>query len=206
MKYAVFFLVVGVALSTIAVRGGGWSLLLLWPSVSVVLVGVAYAGLGPGVFGKRSDGTLHPGSACMLFPYVGSAWLVWHVARIVRREPPFHTLFEGVRIGRRLLPNEYPPGIASVVDLTCEFPEPTEVRADRTYYSLPVLDGAAPSIQALGDLINDFNRLPRDVYIHCAGGHGRTAIAAAALLISSERASGRRPRTSKCFKRDRRPE
>ena len=189
MKYVVFFFLVGGILGTTAIRGGGALLLLLWPGVSFTLVGMAYAGLGAPVFGKQADGTLHWLSTWVLFPYLGFSWIIWHIARMIKRERAFDTLVDGIVIGRRLLPDEYPSGIASVVDLTCEFPEPKAVRDGRTYCSLPVLDASVPSNDALEDLVKEIATLRRDVYVHCAEGHGRTAMVAAALLVCSGEAT-----------------
>jgi hypothetical protein len=183
MKFAVLFLILSIALGAAAVDLGDALLVLLWPSANFAVIAAAYAGLGPRVFAKRPDGTLAPLSVILLFPYLALGWLVWHVARLIKREPPFDTLVEDIYIGRRLLPDEYPPGIASVVDLTCEFPEPRRVRLGRFYRSLPVLDGSVPDSGALQELVREIPHFRGGVYIHCAEGHGRTATAAAALLL-----------------------
>ncbi|UCG50464.1 MAG: dual specificity protein phosphatase family protein [Candidatus Latescibacterota bacterium] len=183
MRYPVFFITVSVVFGGVAVRNGGASLILLWPAVSFALVGSAYAGLGTRIFGKRSNGTLDPFCATVLFPYLIFPWLVWQAVRVGTREPAFHPLIDGIFIGRRLLTDEYPPGIESVVDLTCEFSESKHVREGRTYRSLPTLDASAPESAALEALIKEIIQLQRGVYIHCAEGHGRTATVAAALLL-----------------------
>lgn len=189
MKYSVLFLLVGLLLGTLACRNQGRSLLLLWPGVSFTLVGMAYGGLGARVFGKRPDGTLDPLRAGILLPYLAITWIVWRGLRWVRRGEDFGPLVEGVFIGRRLLAGEYPPGIASVVDLTCEFPEPKGVRDGRVYRSLPVLDASGTSLETLRNLVTEISRMRREVYIHCAEGHGRTAMVAVAFLLHSGAAS-----------------
>ena len=67
---AAFFLMLGSGLAVIAVLSGGFSLLLLWPGTAYLVIGLAYIGLGPAVFGKRKDGGIHPVSLCFLFPYL----------------------------------------------------------------------------------------------------------------------------------------
>jgi hypothetical protein len=41
--------------------------------------------LGPGVFGKKADGTMAWYSVLLLLPYLLAAWIIWHLARIVGR-------------------------------------------------------------------------------------------------------------------------
>ncbi len=183
MKYAVVFLVVAILLGRAAIGGSPVRLLFWWPSVSFAVVAAAYAGLGPRVFGKRSDGTLHPFHTVLLLPYLAVTWSLWHLSRLLRREPPYHLLTERIYIGRRLLPHEYPAQIETVVDLTCEFAEPGDVRNGRTYRVLPTLDATAPREDALATLLDEVVGTRGSVYIHCAEGHGRTGLAAAALLL-----------------------
>lgn len=128
-------------------------------------------------------------------PYLLYAWILWHAWRLVTREPAFHTLTDGVTIGRRLLASEVPDGISTVIDLTCEFPEPRAVRESRTYRSLPVLDAGRPALAALRELVEEIRCSDEGVYIHCANGHGRTGTVAGALLPTAGKVeSGREAR------------
>ena len=54
---------------------GGVAWALAWPAASVTAVGCGYLGLGPGVFGKRADGTLRAAHTVLHFPYHVVAWL-----------------------------------------------------------------------------------------------------------------------------------
>ena len=109
---------------------------------------------------------------------------MWHLSRALRRESPFNELVEGITIGRRLLPGEYPEGIESVVDLTAEFPESSRIRQGRIYRAFPILDGSPSTPAALEQIARAIMDLPGDVYIHCAEGHGRTALVATSLLLA----------------------
>jgi protein-tyrosine phosphatase len=73
------------------------------------------------------------------------------------------------------------------VDLTSEFIEPLPIRCGASYCSFPILDGMAPSPKSLHDVILDLR--PGRTFVHCAQGHGRTGLFAAALLISRGQAS-----------------
>ncbi|WP_312786526.1 phosphatase PAP2 family protein, partial [Stenotrophomonas indicatrix] len=53
----------------------GTALWLLWPMVSLLLVSLAYAGLGTAVFQKRADGRLTMAARWLLAPYLAAAWI-----------------------------------------------------------------------------------------------------------------------------------
>lgn len=68
------------------------------------------------------------------------------------------------------------------MDLTSEFSEPAAMRSG-DYFCLPILDASIPSLE---EFLNGIERVashPGPIYVHCAEGHGRTALFAAALLI-----------------------
>ncbi|MCU0873279.1 MAG: phosphatase, partial [Pirellulaceae bacterium] len=140
MKYAVLFLILGPALVAEAVVGRGLYWLLLWPGISLTVVGLAYLRLGPGVFGKKPDGTLAWYSVLLLLPYLLAAWVVWQVARIVGREDCCNEAAPGLFVGRRPLAGELPSQVTLVVDLAAEFIECRAVRTACRYISAPVLD------------------------------------------------------------------
>ena len=127
---------------------------------------------------------MRPLNVLVLAPYLLPTWSLWHLSRAARREAPFDELVEGITIGRRLLPGEYPEGIESVVDLTAEFPESSRIGQGRTYRTFPILDGSRSTPAALEQLAREILELPGDVYIHRAEGHGRTALVATSLLLA----------------------
>jgi protein-tyrosine phosphatase len=184
MRYTVVFALFGVYLAVVAFAVGDFGWLLLWPAVSFLLVGAAYAGLGPGIFGKRPGGTLAWWALLLLLPYLVLTWAVWHLARAFRKEACCHEVAPGVWLGRRPYPRELPPDVTLVVDLTAEFPAHRGVRRGRTYLCLPTLDTGAPEEAAFGDLVRQVAAWRGKVYIHCAAGHGRSALVAAAVLVA----------------------
>lgn len=183
MKYAIVFWCVTAGCVYKALVLSGWWLILLWPGVSFGAAGVAYAGVGPKIFGKRSDGSLSPFSTVALFPYLLYTWSLWHLWRLCTREAPYHDLYDGVKIGRRLLPNEFPEDVGMVFDLTSEFSEPASILRKVCYRNYPTLDAKplepAALLQAAQEVLNAGDR----AYIHCANGHGRTGTLAGAVLL-----------------------
>lgn len=182
-KYAAAFASLALLTIAAAVLYGGLAWLLIWPAISLAVVAVAYGGVGPRMFGKRSDGTRAGWATVALAPYLLLQYLLWHAIRTLSRENALDAVSDDVWIGRRMLgPELAHHKIDIVVDLTCEFIEPALVRATRDYRSFPLLDVTAPSAKAL---LAFLELLPADrtCLIHCAQGHGRTGMVAAALLL-----------------------
>lgn len=73
-------------------------------------------------------------------------------------------------------------GIAAVVDMTCEFVERREVVDGRRYRCLPTPDGHVPRLGALARAVEEAAMSTGPLYVHCAMGHGRSAMFVAALL------------------------
>jgi protein-tyrosine phosphatase len=183
MIYALTFAVLGLGLGLVAAVNGGIACLLLWPAISFFVVATADAGFGPRVFGKRPDGTLSPGRAAIVYPFLLYAWAVWHVQRLCSREPPWQEVAPRLRIGRRLLPREFPTDVEILVDLAAEFPEPRSNCIARTYVSFPILDASVPGAEALTALVQTICKHDGVVLIHCAQGHGRSGLVAAGVLL-----------------------
>ncbi len=107
--------------------------------------------------------------------------------------PPFQELHDGLTIGRRLLPSEFPSQITKVFDLTCEFPEPPQIRRKVFYRCLPTLDARSPTVAVLRQVAREVLNAGGGVYIHCANGHGRTgAVAGAVLLVGGKARTSRK--------------
>jgi protein-tyrosine phosphatase len=172
----------GAASAWLAIGVGGAGLALLWPAESFLLVSVAYLKNRPAMLGKRTDGTIKAWALLLLGPYFLLTWAIWHADRILRREDCANEVAPGLWVGRRPLAGEVPVGVRVIVDLTAEFPAVRAVREHPGYVCVPVLDGGVPEGRVFGALIG---RLEGEtgVYVHCASGHGRSGMLAAALLM-----------------------
>jgi protein-tyrosine phosphatase len=182
MKYGILFSIVAALLVTTAVIHRGWHLLSLWPALSFAVVAIGYFRTGPSVFGKSPNGKLSFANQAILLPYLLYLWSVWRCIRIVKRASAFDCLTEDIVIGRRLLSHEFPKNIDHVIDLTCEFTEP-EVLRSHSYWSFQISDASVPSPEEFQTWVRQSAELTGNLYIHCAEGHGRTGLFAAALLL-----------------------
>lgn len=183
MKYGILFLILGLLIGGFAIQNGGWSLLLLWPAANCVIIGIAYFARIPQLFGKRPNGSLNPLTTIVLLPYLFYLWLIWHILRLIQSENAYDNLNDRLTIGRRLLYSEMPSDVQNVIDLTCEFSEPTPITTEFNYLSFPILDASVPALVELRDIVQKIDSLDGRSYIHCAQGHGRTGLLTAALLL-----------------------
>lgn len=190
MKYATLFTLLSLLTALYAVEIGSLGFLLLWPALSFGLVGAAYAGAGPGLFGKNRRGTIRLPNRLLLFPFLMYTSVLWHTIRRLSRENAFDVIDEGLLQGRRLLPNELPTDLELILDLTAEFAEPSPIRNHVGYRSLPILDASAPHrLDQFDSLVEEAALTKGRVFIHCAQGHGRSGLFVAAVLLRRALAS-----------------
>lgn len=179
IRYAVTF--AGLSAATLAVGLVDPRLLgvVAWPAASWLAVACAYLGFGEHVFSKR-DGRVPIVRKLLLLPNLALLYSTWHIVRTLGREPPFARVTDRLTIGRRLLATEY-PGIRTVVDLTAEVDERVPEGAE--YLAVPILDGAALPPDELREVARWIAACEAPVFIHCAQGHGRTAMVTSAVLL-----------------------
>ncbi len=188
MKYGVCFLLLSTALLMTAIQGGRWYFVLVYPAISFAIVAIGYFGFGPTIFGKSSDGKRKWLATFFLLPYLFLTLVTWHLLRLLSRESSTNQLDTDFLLSRRLLGREMPESVMSVVDLTCELLEPRNIRQTKRYLCFPILDASSPKRLELVSLAKEILDLPKPTLIHCAQGHGRTGLIAAAVLIVSRKA------------------
>jgi Swiss Army Knife protein, DSP-PTPase phosphatase domain len=173
----------GLLLIAIGIIERGWFLLAAWLGANFFVIGIAHAAGAHRIFGKRPDGSLPFWSWLLFLPLLLYTTAVWHLIRLISREPAHNAVSDNLVVGRRHLPAEVSGEFTNYIDLTAEFAEPLHIRRAAGYISFPVLDGSAPDPAALRHFLNGLR--PGKTFIHCAQGHGRTGLFAAALLLQS---------------------
>ncbi|MFH0813175.1 MAG: dual specificity protein phosphatase family protein [Pseudomonadota bacterium] len=159
-------------------------------SLSLFFVALGYAVLGPRVFSKRNDGFFPFWSYLLHWPYFFINCLTFKIWQIAITEPYYTQLSENLFIGRRLTLGDRPKtaeiGIANVLDLTCEFPEVSFLKKVPNYLCIPLMDTQAPTLSQLQEGVEWIRKsvLSGLTFVHCAFGHGRSALFVVAYLLS----------------------
>jgi len=170
MKYGVTLGILGVALVVVSWQFLPWSIPLAWLGLNFLILGFAHACGWQEIFGKRPNGTLPWWRMAIFLPLLFYTSLVWHLFRLLSREPRINKVSDQLSVGRRLLVSEYPEGFANYVDLTAEFQESQIIRNTPAYFAFPILDASAPSPELLEEAVKRLRT--GATFIHCAQGHG----------------------------------
>ncbi len=164
-------------------------LVLAWPGVSLAIVAGGYFGRGPAVF-RKTDGRLDLSARLILGPYLLALWL-WRRMQWDRRYTD-NQVVPMLRLGRAVSRLEalalIDSGVMAVMDLTCEHNEAKPLLS-LDYSNIQMLDLILPDFELVDEAVTFvLNRMQRGVvYLHCAFGHGRSAIVAAACLLAADR-------------------
>ncbi len=180
--YAVYFGLTGILLAIAGVVWRGWFWLMCWFGLSLLWLSLAHIRQNHHLFGKRPDGTIPLFALLLHLPFFGYLHVLWHTLRLLSREPAYHAVTDQLIVGRRLLVGELPSNCDNYIDLTAEYGEPAAVRGLSGYVCFPILDGSAPSTDALARFIAALR--PGRTFVHCAQGHGRSGLFALAMLLA----------------------
>jgi Dual specificity phosphatase, catalytic domain len=193
MKFALSFLsLAAVTIVCAFTAGSRWlSLIWLYVSVSLLLVGLAFTFQVPRLFLKKADGTFSIFAYPLLWPFMVSNLVSLALFRLAARAAPFQEIVPNLILGCRL--SVWDSGILSkfqirsVLDLTSEFREVGFLRNVSEYRCIPLLDRSAPTTQQLETGVEFIrqNIAKGPVYVHCALGHGRSATFVIAYLVAS---------------------
>lgn len=189
MRIGLLLLTCGLSMLAFAAVVGGLAWWNLWLAAAFAHVGAASLFARPRALGKRPDGSLAWPAVLLLLPFFLLTWALWHVQRAVSRERCWDRVGPGLLLGRRPLAGELPRELTHLVDLTAEFPAARGVARRAVYRCVPLLDACAAPDDVLLALVADLRELPGPIYVHCAQGHGRSAMVVIALLLARGAAS-----------------
>lgn len=164
-----------------------WTLFLLWPALSMLLITLGYWVTGPAVF-RKASGKIPLLSKLLLAPYLLGQQL--YLRSYFNKCRPWDEPVPGLLIGRVLSAKEarlaIQEGVSAVVDMTAEFSESPPFR-DLAYLNLQTLDLTAPHPACLQQGVEFIDREIQSgkVYVHCKIGYSRTAVMAGVYLIHS---------------------
>ena len=178
------YLIGGGLIAALALWIGGAGLWLLWPAMSLVLVAINYAILGPAGFEKDAQGHMSSAARLLLAPYLAGAFV--NSRSWTRHEPKPVAIGDGVWLWRIPLAREA-AGFATVVDLCAELPGAATAGI---WMCIPMLDLVPPEPAQLRCAAASIERARSagTVLVCCALGYSRSAAAVATWLVTSNRA------------------
>lgn len=170
-----------------------YGLLILWISLTLFLVGIAYI-QSNSRFLKQKDGTIHLINKLVYFPYIISY-------KIMRRffcknaKIPVIEIFPQILVGAMLKSGQVAEFNIDrrtiVIDLSAELEENSTIRKITTYYSCPILDLGSAKKEAIESILHMLSKIyaglkpTEKVYIHCSMGYSRS-IYIATLFMSEQ--------------------
>jgi protein-tyrosine phosphatase len=183
MPRSFLLLLVGFGLCALAVLHGGWTYFVGWLGLNFVFLGIAHLRGLYRLFGKRADGTLPIWSWVIFLPLHLYSLAILNLTRLIGNEPWVCRVNESLSLGSRPNASDDCGEFDAIIDLTAEFQEVKSVRQRRGYYSFPIVDASAPTVDALEAAVKA--RPNGRALVHCAQGHGRTGLFAAAWLLAN---------------------
>ncbi len=194
--YAVGGIASAAVATLLVVRGPIWlAAFAAWGAASLNFLASLYAGAAAGrdtaTRLRQGPWTAAYGVALLPYRWLQFCWIV--VRRAQAREPAMQDVGGGIVLGGRAFPWDRALfeslRIGAVVDLCAEIPEAPFVRAavGERYHAAPALDGSAPIDDAFDRAVVQAAGWAREghrVLVHCALGHGRSVLIAAAALVA----------------------
>jgi len=168
------------------------SFIALWPASNYFWLFLAYLinpDYGVILFQKsRKTGQFNPLLFIYFLPFFIFIWSTWAIKHIIAGEHPYDLCYTTAS-GKNMWIGRYPVfGVPEecdiIVDCTVEFPGR---RIDGDYMNVPSLDMVLAPPQEFRDAAEKVIKLFEDgrksAFIHCANGHGRSALLAALVIV-----------------------
>ncbi len=152
--------------------------LLFWLILNLIVMTTAYALNNPKlILAKKRDGSINYFLLSINLPWLLFSWIVFFLQMLISKEHRVDSIIENqIFIASKPARNFDYSAYDIVVDLTAEFLK-TDIEESK-YISYPNLDG-----MPLSNLCEDVTIFQnKRVLIHCANGHGRSALFVAILL------------------------
>lgn len=187
------------SLAGVSLVPAGWAAWVALPSAWAGSAGIGLAIAYLVAAGEREPGRFFLGEAQLgravwrfiLVPYLAAAIPLVIVSRFLARERLLDRVADRLHVGGAPLFWQRSAvlghGIDAVLNLCVEFGDFAKLGRTVVYRREGWLDGTAPTarqLQGAVDWIVEQHRAGRSVLVHCAQGHGRSALAAAGAMLA----------------------
>ncbi|NIY81835.1 diacylglycerol kinase family protein [Vibrio hepatarius] len=171
------------------------AILMLWTTISLALVALAYYKNNGRIFRKRSDGTIPKAVRVLFWPFMLGVYTYNRVICSITSLPSIQKIESGLFLAARLTPADveslHEHEIDAVLDVTAEFESlnVSLVGEGIEYLNVPVLDHAYPDFPTLLKAvrwIESQRKNNRSVVVHCALGRGRSVMIMVAYLLARD--------------------
>ncbi|GAA0854424.1 diacylglycerol kinase family protein [Aliiglaciecola litoralis] len=195
VKYYVLAALAALAM-TVWVDNLYFKLFFAWICVSLSLVSTAYIFQAPGIFRKKTNGSIPFYIRWLFIPFLLGAQLYNAWSRKNDSVPPIQKIRDNLFLAARLFPSDVDTlkneGITAILDATAEFDglDWTAESEHLQYLNIPVLDHQSPTASELQQAINWIQNQIDDggsVVVHCALGRGRSVLIMTAYLMSLDK-------------------
>lgn len=189
IRLASYYLVGALGLSFIAFYYASWTLWLLYPAVSLTIVGLAYLLVRPHFFQKQANGRLTHAATLLLGPYLVMAWLN---SRLWTKKHPEDSKILTYQSGNlylgRIPTSSVAKNYTALFDCCAELPVHTE-KHYQAYFSLDLIPLQPKqlkyAVRIFDDLVQKSKAAerPYELLVFCALGYSRSTAILCAWLI-----------------------
>lgn len=181
MKFILFFMLLTLyVLWILIVSPFYYAPLLVWLFFNFLTMSIAYGLNKPWLLlGKKKSGEVNLFLLVLNFPWLLFTWLIFHLQMFLSGENRVDEIGNtAIFIASKPLKGFDFTAYDLVVDLTAEFLKSSSCRS-KQYRCYPNLD--AMPLMTLYEDVSEFKN--KSILVHCANGHGRSALFVAHLLV-----------------------
>ncbi len=194
IKLASFYFLGALVFATLAWGLKGWALWLFYPSLSLLLVAIAYVLRQPTLFQKQPDGQISAASYLLFAPYLLFAWLNSRLWTRKHPEDSFIIQYHHLEIYLGRIPTQQQAQHYQVLfDCCAELPHPkTPVQDFEAFYTLDLIPIQS---QQLEEAVYRLNHViqqhahhleKQKLLIYCALGYSRSSSILIAWLLQQD--------------------
>lgn len=187
IKIGFYYLILDIVTLFLTILYWPFSLILIWPLVSISIIILGYFYIGEKVYEKK-NGIITLRSRFLMAPILFGQYI--SLLYYKKKCKKYNEVIDNLIIGRKLNDKEardaINEGIKAVVDMTSEFSE-AKPFLSINYMNINTLDLTAPSRECIYLAVHFIEKNIKEgkVYVHCKIGYSRSAVVTGAYLLKT---------------------